>query len=149
MSASPSSESIIPRPPDRVLFLCVHNSSRSQMAEGFARAMAPESTLVMSAGSEPRGVHAEAIAAMAEVGVDIRSQTSKSLAEVPWQQADLVVTLCNEGAEVCPQLATGVRRVHWLLPDPGAEPPERQPEAFREMRDEIRWRVASLWPRGD
>jgi len=149
VSVAPNSGAIIPRPPDRVLFLCLHNSSRSQIAEGFARAMAPEGTIVMSAGTQPRGVHAQAVAVMSEVGIDIAAQRSKSLDEVPWRQADMVVTLCGEGAEVCPTVAADVRRVHWPLPDPATASPERQLAAFREIRDEIRWRVASLWPRGD
>ncbi len=143
------SGAFIVRPPDRVLFLCLHNSARSQIAEGFARSMAPESVAVMSAGTEPRGVHPRAVEVMAEVGIDIGSQASKALDAVPWRDADTVVTLCGEGAEVCPQVDGNVRRVHWHLPDPSAVPESQQLAAFREARDEIRWRVASLWPAGD
>ena len=139
----------ITRPPGKVLFLCLHNSSRSQIAEGFARSVAPKGVLVMSAGTEPRGVHARAVEVMAEVGIDLQGQSSKALEAVAWNEADTVVTLCGEGAQVCPQVAGDVRRVHWHLPDPSALPEAQQLAAFREVRDEIRWRVSSLWPRGD
>ncbi len=131
----------------RVLFLCIHNSARSQMAEGFARALAPASVEVMSAGTEPRGVHACATEVMHEVGVDLSPQASKHLDTVPWRECDTVVTLCGEADEACPALAGDVRRVHWPLPDPSAAPEAERLAAFREVRDEIRWRVASLWPR--
>ena len=137
----------ITHPPARVLFLCIHNSSRSQMAEGFAHALAPEGVQVLSAGTEPRGVHARAVEVMAEVGVKLEGQTSKHLDDVPWKDCDTVVTLCGEADEACPTLAGHVRRVHWPLPDPSAAPGPKQLEVFREVRDEIRWRVASLWPR--
>jgi arsenate reductase len=139
----------ITRPPEKVLFLCIHNSTRSQIAEGFARSMAPASTTVWSAGSEPRGVHPRAVTVMTEAGIDITGQTSKSLDAVPWNEVDTVVTLCDEGAQACPDVAADVRRVHWHLPDPSAVTGEGQLDAFRQLRDEIRWRVASLWPRGD
>lgn len=139
----------ITKPPEKVLFLCLHNSSRSQIAEAFARSMAPGGTQVMSAGSDPRGVHPRAHEVMAEAGFDLAGQTSKKLEDVPWREADTIVTLCAEGADVCPEVATDVRRVIWLLPDPSALPDSQQLGAFREVRDEIRWRVASLWPRGD
>lgn len=137
----------ITRPPGRVLFLCVHNAARSQLAEGFARALAPAGVEVMSAGTEPRGVHPCAIEVMAEVGIDLAAQSSKSLADVEWQRCDTVVTLCGEAAEACPTLAGDVRQVHWPLPDPSQAPEAERLAAFREVRDEIRWRVASLWPR--
>jgi protein-tyrosine-phosphatase len=139
----------ITRPPEKVLFLCIHNSTRSQIAEGFARSMAPASAVVFSAGSEPRSVHPRAVEVMTEVGIDIAGHTSKSLDDVPWSEVDTVVTLCDEGAQACPSVAGDVRRVQWHLPDPSGVPEARQFDAFRELRDEIRWRVASLWPRGD
>ena len=139
----------ITRPPGRVLFLCVHNSARSQMAEGFARAAAPAGVEVMSAGTEPGKVHERAIEVMREVGVDLAGHTSKHLDSLPWRDVDTVVTLCGEAEESCPVFAGSVRRVHWPLPDPSAAPKAKQLEVFREVRDEIRWRVSSLWPRGD
>lgn len=136
----------VTRPPVAVLFLCLHNASRSQMAEGFARTLAPSGVTVLSAGTEPRGLNPFAIEAMREIGIDITGQVSRHVDEVPWREADTVVTLCGEGAEVCPTVAADVRRVHWPLPDPSLAPPERALDVFREVRDEIRWRVASLWP---
>jgi arsenate reductase (thioredoxin) len=148
VSEVPRPAAFITRPPERVLFLCLHNSSRSQIAEGFARVLAPPGVTVMSAGTEPRGVNPHAVEVMREVSVDISGQKSRHLDEVAWREADTVVTLCGEGAEVCPVVAGDVRRVHWPLPDPSLAPPERSLEVFREVRDEIRWRVASLWPGG-
>lgn len=148
-SGSPQPSAIITHPPQRVLFLCIHNSARSQMAEGFARQLAPSGTEVWSAGTEPSRVHPDAVAVMAEAGVDLQSHRSKALAEVPWQTADTVVTLCGEAEEACPVLPAPVRRVHWPLPDPSAAAAEVRRATFREIRDEIRWRVSSLWPRGE
>jgi arsenate reductase len=128
------------------VFLCVHNSARSQIAEGFAHAMAPPEAQIWSAGTEPAGVNPLAVAVMKEIGIDISGQRSRHVDDVPWRKADTVVTLCGEGAEVCPAVAGDVRRVHWPLPDPSSAPTRKQLEAFRECRDEIRWRVASLWP---
>ena len=141
------SSTLMGRPPMRVLFLCVHNSSRSQMAEAFARALAPGGVTVMSAGTEPTGVHPRAVEAMREVGIELSAYRSKHLREVPWAECDTVVTLCGEAAESCPTLAGDVRRMHWPLPDPSAVQGPTQLDAFREVRDEIRWRIASLWPR--
>ena len=138
----------ITHPPKRALFLGVHNSARSQMAEGFARHFAPAEVEVWSAGSEPGGVNPLAVEVMKEVGIDITAQRSKRLDDVPWREADTVITLCGEADEACPQVAAGVRRRHWFLPDPAGAPQDARLAAFREVRDEIRWRVASLWPGG-
>jgi thioredoxin type arsenate reductase len=142
-------QAFITSPPKAVLFLCVHNSARSQMAEGFARALAPAEVAVWSAGSEPRSVNPFAIEVMRELGIDIREQRSRAIDDVPWRDADTVVTLCGEAEGICPVVAGDVRRMHWPLPDPSAAPEAKRLEAFRSARDEIRWRVASLWPRGD
>ena len=147
MSSQPSE--IITRPPQHVLFLCVHNSARSQMAEAWARKLGPSGTEIWSAGTLPGRVHPDAVTVMAEVGVPLEGQTSKAIDSVPWREADTVVTLCGEAQEACPVLPTGVRRVHWPLPDPAAAPEAERLKAFREIRDEIRWRVSSLWPRED
>ena len=146
MSEAQSTRVVLPR---RILFLCVHNSSRSQIAEGLARALAPSGTEVWSAGTEPRGVNPFATRVMEEVGIDIGRQTSKRLDDVPWRNADTVVTLCAEGAESCPVVPGEVRRIHWPLPDPAAAPEAEKLAAFRAARDEIRWRVAALWPKSD
>jgi arsenate reductase len=148
MTEFPHPAAFITAPPRRVLMLCIHNSARSQMAEGFARVMAPPEVEVWSAGSKPGKVHPIAIEVMKEAGIDISAQSSKALDEVPWQRADTVVTLCGEADAECPTLAGEVRRVHWPLPDPAAAPADLRLDAFRAARDEIRWRVSSLWPRG-
>jgi len=142
-------EAFISAPPMKVVMLCIHNSSRSQMAEGFARHWSGPKAQVWSAGTEPGRVHPVAIEVMKEIGIDISSHKAKHLDDVPWREADTIVTLCGEAEEVCPTVQGHVRRVHWPLPDPSAAPPERQLEVFREIRDEIRWRVSSLWPKGD
>lgn len=133
------------RPPG-LLFLCVANSARSQMAEGLARAHFGDSVRVQSAGTRPTAVSPLAIAALAEVGVDIAGQRSKSVEEVDANSIDLVVTLCAE--EVCPVFPRRVRKIHWPLPDPAAEPsPFAHPlDAFRDVRDELARRIAELEP---
>jgi arsenate reductase len=133
-------------PPQRVVFLCIGNSARSQIAEGFARKLAPPGVEVWSAGIEPKPVNPLAVLVMEESGIDIKSQASKHLDEVPWRTADTVITLCGEASEACPTLPTEVRRMHWPLADPAAAKSSDRHAAFREARDEIRWRVASLWP---
>ena len=104
---------------------------------------------VASAGSDPRGVNPLAVQVMNEVGIDITGQCSRRIDESPWHEADTVVTLCGEAEGICPAVAGDVRRVHWPLPDPAAAPEVERLAAFRHARDEIRWRVASLWPRGE
>ena len=102
--------------PRGVLFLCVANSARSQLAEGIARSLAPAGVTVWSAGSQPTRVRPEAIAALAEIGIDITAHRSKSVSEIPADQVDTVITLCGE--EECPVFLGRARRLHWGLPDP-------------------------------
>ncbi len=149
MTETPRPPAFITVPPQRVVFICVHNASRSQMAEGFAHVMAPATAEIWSAGTQPTGVHPMAVQVMAEVDVDLSGQSSKAVGEVPWQEADTIVTLCGESDEVCPVAGPLVRRVHWPLPDPARANKADAERVFREVRDEIRWRVASLWPPGD
>ncbi len=96
--------------PRRVLFLCLANSARSQMAEGIARALAPAGVKVSSAGSAPTRLNPLAIRALAEIGVDISGQRSKSVDEIPPSEVDVVVTLCAE--EVCPAFLGKALRFH-------------------------------------
>ena len=123
--------------PRHLLFLCVANSARSQMAEGIARALAPASMKISSAGSLPSRVNPLAVKALAEAGVDISSQFSKGLDDVPADDVDAVVTLCAE--EVCPVFLGNALRIHWGLPDPaGASGDDAgRLEAFRRVRDEL------------
>jgi thioredoxin type arsenate reductase len=128
-----------------VLFLCVANSARSQLAEGLARRLAPPGTRVYSAGSEPGAVNPLAVRALAEAGVDASGQRSKGLDAIPLDEIDLVVTLCAE--EVCPLFPRPVRKLHWPLPDPArAEGTDEQRlAAFRAVRDELAARLPALF----
>ena len=135
--------------PRDVLFLCVGNSARSQMAEGIARSLAPAGVRVSSAGSEPTPVKPEAIAVLREIGIDISHHRSKRVASLPdAEMVDTVVTLCAD--EVCPLFLRRVRRVHWALPDPAAAPDGEAARraAFRAVRDELRRRLSVLFAGG-
>lgn len=120
-----------------ILFLCVKNSARSQMAEGLARAMAPPSYRFMSAGSDPGVVNPLAIQALAELQIDISTYRAKGLDGIALEQVDAIVTLCAE--ELCPVVPGTVTRLHWPLPDP------KDPSSFRAVRDELRRRLPTLW----
>ena len=126
----------------RILFLCVANSARSQMAEGHARRIFGGRADVLSAGSNPVSLNPHAVEAMAEVGIDITGQHSKSVDTIDLSGLDLVVTLCAE--EVCPILPGRVRRLHWPIPDPAAEELDEPLKRFRAARDVIQERVEAL-----
>jgi arsenate reductase len=128
-----------------VLFLCVANSARSQMAEGFARAAAPKDVEIYSAGSAPAHVHPFARKVMQEVGIDISSHRSKSIAEIPAERIGTVVTLCAE--EVCPVFPGKVQRLEWPFEDPAAArgSEEQIRGQFRRVRDGIRTKVEELF----
>ncbi len=139
-----------PRPPG-ILFLCVANSARSQLGEGLARALLGDRALVQSAGSEPSTVNACASEVMAELGIDLAGQRSKSVMTIDPATVDLVITLCAE--EVCPVFLGRARRLHWPIPDPASKDPA-MPRAellvrFRAARDTIQARLVELvreWP---
>ncbi len=124
-----------------ILFLCVANSARSQMAEGLAREMAPEGFAVASAGSDPTAVRPEAVAVLREMGIDIAGHRSKNVTEFGDAAVDTVITLCAE--EVCPAYFNARRRLHWPLPDPAAEAGDQSQrlEAFRAVRAELSRRL--------
>jgi protein-tyrosine-phosphatase/DNA-binding transcriptional ArsR family regulator len=103
----------------RVLFLCTHNSARSQMAEGILRQLAP-AVEVASAGTEATRVHPLAIRAMARQGIDISHQRSKHLSEFAGQRFDWVITVCDNAREACPLFPGDPERIHWSIPDPSA-----------------------------
>src|SRR5689334_9660350 len=105
-----------------VLFLCVANSARSQMAEGLARTLFGGLVRVQSAGSAPARINPHAIAAMREIGIDITGQHSKSVDAIDPASVDAVITLCAE--EVCPVWPGAFARLHWPLPDPASTAPE-------------------------
>ena len=137
-------EELCARAPRHVLFLCVANSARSQLAEGIGRALAPEGVKISSAGSEPTSVRPQAVAVLAEVGIDISGNRSKGMDEVA-RPVDAVITLCAE--EVCPAWLGSAHRIHWGLPDPaGVEGTEEEKlQAFRDVRDELRRRLAVVF----
>ena len=131
-----------PRVPG-VLFLCVANSARSQMAEGLARARFGDRASVQSAGPNPATVNRYAIEALADVGIDISQHTSTHVDSVDPDSVDLVITLCAE--EVCPVFPAHVRHLAWPLPDPaGAGTDDEQRARFRHTRDEIARRLEAL-----
>lgn len=125
--------------PIRVLFVCTHNSARSQMAEGFLRAMAGERFEVASAGTEATRVHPLAIRAMDEVGIDLTGHTSKTLDIFLGQPWDYVITVCDSANERCPVFPGGTTRIHWSFDDPSqaAGSDADRLEQFRRVRDEI------------
>ena len=129
--------------PRRVLFLCTHNSARSQMAEGLLRELGGGGFEAHSAGTEATHVRPLAIRAMEEIGIDIGAQRSKTLDEYAGQPFDLVVTVCDEAREACPYFPGARAQIHWSLPDPskatGTE--ESRLAVFREVRDELRRRI--------
>jgi arsenate reductase (thioredoxin) len=130
--------------PMRVLFLCTHNSSRSQMAEGLLRAKGGSAHEVFSAGTQPRVVHPLAIKVMREIGIDISGHRAKSMEEFQsLPPMDLVVTVCDEAAEACPYFPNARRQVHWSFPDPSrVEGSEKERLAvFRHIRDLIATRI--------
>lgn len=129
-----------------ILFLCVANSARSQMAEGLARQIFGDDVRVQSAGSEPSRVNPFAVKAMAELGVDLSEHSSKSVDTIEPESVDLVITLCAE--EVCPVVVSKARRMHWPLQDPDRKDDELSDEErlqhFRVAREQIRERLEVL-----
>jgi len=129
---------------ERVLFLCTHNSARSQMAEGFLRSMAGDRFEAQSAGTEKTSVNQLAIRAMAERSIDISGHTSKvfvGLMQEPW---DYLITVCDDANERCPFVPGTRKRLHWSFEDPsratGSE--EERLAVFRRVRDQIQNRLS-------
>jgi arsenate reductase len=129
-----------------ILFLCVANSARSQIAEGLARAHFGDLRQIQSAGSSPSTVNRYAVEVMKEVGIDITAQYSKAVDAIDPASVDTVVTLCAE--EVCPVFLGHVERLHWPIEDPASKDPslsrDRMLTRFRVARDEIRDRIEEL-----
>jgi arsenate reductase len=123
-----------------ILFLCVANSARSQMAEGLGRMLFGDRVPVMSAGSEPSKVSPHAIEVVRELGVDLSTHHSKSVQSIDPATVGTVVTLCAE--EVCPVFLGEARRLHWPIPDPASKDPsiprEEMLTRFRTARDTLR-----------
>ncbi len=127
----------------RVLFLCTHNSARSQMAEGLLRHLAGDRFDAYSAGTEATAVRPLAIRAMAELGSDIAHQESKTLDRYLGEPFDAVITVCDQANEACPVFVGARERLHWSFPDPsratGTE--EEQLATYRTVRDALRARI--------
>jgi arsenate reductase len=126
--------------PKQILFLCVANSARSQMAEGLGRMIFGDRVPVQSAGSEPSTVNPYAIEVMREIGVELAAHHSKSVQTIDPATVGTVITLCAE--EVCPVFLGSARRLHWPIPDPASKDPtiprEEMLTRFRTARDTIR-----------
>lgn len=131
--------------PHGVLFVCVRNSARSQIAEAWAKKLLPAGVRVYSAGSDPAdSVHPMVARVMKEVGIDVSGQRPKPISEIPLGHVDTVITLCAE--EVCPALPGDLRPLSWALPDPAAvlDSEAESLEAFRRVRDELRRRIEGM-----
>jgi arsenate reductase len=130
----------------RVLFICTHNSARSQMAEGWLRHLAGDRFEPHSAGTEATAVRPLAVRAMAEVGIDISIAESKTLERYRGEPWDYVVTVCDQASEGCPIFPGKAERLHWSLPDPskatGSE--DEQLSVYRGVRDRIRANIEEL-----
>jgi len=127
----------------RVLFLCTHNSARSQMAEALLRHHSRGEVEVYSAGNEPGNVHPLAVRAMAESGIDISSAESKSLNQFIGQDFNYVITVCDRANETCPVFPGDPKRIHWSYEDPSAVegPEEERLKAFRDVRNLLNMRL--------
>jgi arsenate reductase len=127
----------------RVLFLCTHNSARSQMAEGWLRHLAGDHFAAFSAGTEATHIRPLAIRAMAELGVDIAGYESKTLDRYLNDDFDAVITVCDQANEACPVFPGARRRLHWSFPDPSqaAGTEAEQLAVYRQVRDAIRARI--------
>ncbi|MEP6469548.1 MAG: arsenate reductase ArsC [Chloroflexota bacterium] len=132
----------------RVLFVCTHNSARSQMAEGLLRHVAGERFEAFSAGTEVSAVRPEAIRVMAELGIDISGQHSKSVDEFVGRQFAWVITVCDRARETCPYFPGAEQTAHWGFDDPAEAQgtDEERLLTFRHVRDEIRDRLRMFIP---
>jgi arsenate reductase len=137
-------------PAYRVFFICTGNSARSQMAEGLANHLGGDRLHAESAGTYPVGVNSHAVAVMSERGIDITKQFSKRIDEVPGP-FDLVITLCDNAALLCPVSVRDYPMEHWSTPDPTWVPggPEAVHRAFQEVRDRLEEQILDLMKRLD
>jgi arsenate reductase (thioredoxin) len=127
----------------RILFLCTHNSARSQMAEGLLRHLGGDRYAAFSAGTEATHVRPLAIRAMAELGIDIAAQESKTLHRYLGEPFATVITVCDDANETCPIFPGATQRLHWSFPDPSKATgtPDDQLATYRRVRDAIRARI--------
>ncbi|MCL4477541.1 MAG: arsenate reductase ArsC [Deltaproteobacteria bacterium] len=130
----------------KVMFMCTGNSCRSQMAEGFARALGKGLIEPSSAGVMPSEVHPKTVQVMKEIGIDISNQRSKGIDESLLNTMDIVITLCSSAEAMCPMTPPRIRRIHWSIDDPksatGTE--EEVLNAFRRAREEIKKKIEIL-----
>jgi protein-tyrosine-phosphatase/DNA-binding MarR family transcriptional regulator len=132
-------------PPTCVLFLCTHNSARSQMAEGILRHLGGRAVEVRSAGSDPASVHPEAVQAMRSLGIDIGAQRATHLDVFHDQRFDYVITVCDRVREICPTFPGDPETVHWSVADPSAvADPEERRRAFEQTAAQLVTRVRYL-----
>jgi protein-tyrosine-phosphatase len=132
--------------PTRVLFLCTHNSARSQMAEGLLRHLGGAEVQAFSAGTEPGSVRPEAVEAMRARGIDITGQYSKSVKDFSGQSFDYVVTVCDRAKESCPIFPGHPEQIHWSFDDPSAVegPAEARRAAFEQVARGLAERINAL-----
>ena len=130
----------------RVLFVCTHNSARSQMAEGLLRAWGGDRYTVESAGTEQTSVRPEAIEVMREIGIDIGGQTSKTIDRFVDQPFAWLITVCDQAAEACPTVPGVQHQEHWSIPDPSQVEGDESArlDAFRAARDDLSTRVRAF-----
>jgi len=124
----------------RVLFLCSGNSARSQMAEGLLRNLAGNKFDVVSAGTNPKGLHPRSVEVMKEIGIDVSRQASKDLKQFLNQKFDYVITVCDRAKQQCP-IFPGAEPIHWGFDDPAEAPLDKELQTFRRVRDEILQRL--------
>jgi thioredoxin type arsenate reductase len=132
--------------PVRVLFLCTHNSARSQMAEGILRTQGGDLVVVYSAGNSPTTIHPLAIRAMEKLNIDISRQSSKGMDQFLKQKFDFVITVCDRAKESCPIFPGDPNQIHWSFPDPSeaAGSEEQRYRVFAEIATELNRRVGYL-----
>ncbi|MFC1623942.1 arsenate reductase ArsC [Candidatus Omnitrophota bacterium] len=131
----------------KVLFICIYNSARSQMAEGLLRALCGDRYEVYSAGIFSSGVNPDCFKTMKEIQIDISGQRSKSITELQCHEFDYVVTLCSEAEDSCPVFPTRHKKIHWNLEDPvkaqGSE--EERLAVFRKVRGQIQQNIETIF----
>jgi protein-tyrosine-phosphatase len=135
-----------PSKPVRVLYVCTHNSARSQMAEALTRALSGGQVEVYSAGTEPSGVHPDAIQTMTDMNIDMSRQYSKGTSEFLAQSFDYVITVCDNARESCPIFPNARVKIHWGFPDPAAvQDPAARAGEFKKTALGLSARIQELF----
>ncbi len=132
--------------PIRVLFLCTHNSARSQMAEGLLRKLGGDQIEVFSAGSEPTAIHPLTIKVLSKIGIDLSQHRAKHFDEFLGENFDYIITVCDRVREVCPVFPGDPEQIHWSFPDPAAIEggPQSQENAFQDTARLLKVRIEYL-----